>query len=63
MVSAGILLIIPKYAFSMNEKKVTINAMIAYRIAEARRHDYSESGIWVYTESIWVYTEIPRPLT
>ena len=43
MVSAGILLIIP-------------NAMIAYRIAEARRHDYSESGIWVYTE-------IPRPLT
>lgn len=30
----------------MNEKKVTINEMIARMVAEARRLGYSESSIW-----------------
>ena len=46
MVSAGIPLIIPKEAFAMNENKVTINAMIAKMVEEARRLGYSESSIW-----------------
>lgn len=46
MVSAGISLTIPKEASAMNEKKVTINEMIARMVAEARRLGYSESSIW-----------------
>ena len=46
MVSAGISLTIPKEAFAMNENKVTINEMIAWMVAEARRLGYSESSIW-----------------
>ena len=33
-------------ASAMNEKKVTINEMIARMVAEARRLGYSESSIW-----------------
>lgn len=46
MVSAGISLTLPKEASAMNEKKVTINEMIARMVAEARRLGYSESSIW-----------------
>ena len=38
----------------MNEKKVTINEMIARMVAEARRLGYSESSIWTNNYHQWV---------